>query len=112
MPDFLAFATFHIDHVISQKHGGKTSFNNLAYACPICNSHKGTDVGTVWGDEQIVFVPFFNPRHHNWNDHFVVESGLIVSKTIIADGTVNILRFNDVNRIIERQGMQEVGLYP
>ena len=112
MPDFLAFATFHIDHVISQKHGGKTNFANLAYACPVCNSYKGTDVGTVWGDEQLVFVPFFNPRLHNWHDHFLVENGLLVPQTIIAQGTTNILRINDVNRIIERQQMQEVGLYP
>ena len=36
-----------VDHVISEKHGGPTEAENLAYACVFCNRAKGTDVGSV-----------------------------------------------------------------
>ncbi len=112
MPDFLAFVAFHVDHVISIKHDGKTVFSNLAYACPICNCLKGSDIGTVGDEEHTLFIPFFNPRRHNWFEHFEVESGLILPRTPIAEGTIRIFQLNDLNRIIERQGMEAKGLYP
>ena len=36
-----SFYTFHIDHIISLKHGGKTILRNLANACPICIHETG-----------------------------------------------------------------------
>jgi|GEM_PF-3333130 len=30
------FFTFHIDHIISLKHGGEICAENLAYTCQIC----------------------------------------------------------------------------
>lgn len=48
---------FQLEHIISLKHGGKTALENLAYACPICNSGKGADIGTVLEDED-TFVQF------------------------------------------------------
>lgn len=32
-----------IDHIISVKHGGATTEDNLCYACIFCNLQKGTD---------------------------------------------------------------------
>ncbi len=43
--DFM-FLAFEIDHIISIKHGGGNEIANLAYACPHCNQHKGTDLTT------------------------------------------------------------------
>ena len=37
---------FQIDHVISLKHGGPSTIENLALACIFCNSYKGSDIGT------------------------------------------------------------------
>lgn len=31
------------DHIISEKHGGATDAENLAYACAFCNRAKGSD---------------------------------------------------------------------
>jgi 5-methylcytosine-specific restriction endonuclease McrA len=39
--------TLQIDHIISIKHGGGTSGDNLALACIFCNRQKGSDVGTI-----------------------------------------------------------------
>ena len=36
-----------VDHIISEKHSGPTSADNLAYACAYCNRAKGADVGSV-----------------------------------------------------------------
>ena len=30
-----------VDHIVSEKHGGLTVEENLAYACAFCNRHKG-----------------------------------------------------------------------
>ena len=47
LPEFAAMTRFQLEHIVSLKHGGKTTLENLAYACPICNSGKGTDLGTI-----------------------------------------------------------------
>lgn len=50
-----------VDHIISEKHGGPTTAENLAYACTFCNRFKGTDVGSIdWENNE--FSRFFNPR--------------------------------------------------
>ena len=36
-----------VDHIISEKHGGATQLDNLAYACTFCNRHKGSDIGSI-----------------------------------------------------------------
>ena len=36
-----------VDHVISEKHGGPTESENLAYACALCNRAKGSDIGSI-----------------------------------------------------------------
>ena len=33
MPERYASLPLQVDHVIAEKHGGETSFDNLAYAC-------------------------------------------------------------------------------
>jgi len=50
-----------VDHIISEKHGGPTQADNLAYACLFCNLHKGSDVGSFISGTQTL-VRFFNPR--------------------------------------------------
>ena len=63
------FLSFHIDHIIPLKHGGTNDTDNLAYTCPHCNQHKGTDFATLDRETgQAVFL--YNPRHQIWQDHF------------------------------------------
>jgi HNH endonuclease len=106
----LSFFAFHVEHILSLKHGGKTELNNLALACPICNLHKGTDIATVLPGFAEP-VRFFNPRLDNWLDHFSIElSGLIIAKTSIGEATVKILHLNHVDSIIERSEMLNRGI--
>ncbi|WP_308796258.1 HNH endonuclease signature motif containing protein [Tolypothrix sp. FACHB-123] len=38
---------FQVDHIISVKHGGSTTADNLCYACIFCNLQKGSDLGSI-----------------------------------------------------------------
>jgi hypothetical protein len=105
-----SFFTFHIEHIVSLKHGGKTVFDNLALACPICNLNKGSDVATFLIDVTTP-IRFFNPRIDSWVEHFEIEkSGLIFHKSNIGEATIKILDLNHPESIIERREMLRLGL--
>jgi hypothetical protein len=100
-----------IDHVISEKHGGPTQEDNLAYACLSCNQAKGSDVGSIhWETGQ--FVRFFNPRTDRWADHFALVGNRIDAVTAIGAVTARILGFNGAERLLERQMLQGLRRYP
>lgn len=100
-----------VDHIISVKHGGPTTAENLAYACAFCNRQKGSDIGSiVW--ETGEFVRFFNPRTDCWADHFQLDGVVIRPITEVAEVTVRILGFNDSTRLFERQELVDLGRYP
>jgi len=102
---------FQIDHIISVKHGGVTTEDNLAYACIFCNLQKGTDLGSiVWRTGEL--VRFFNPRRDFWGEHFRLDEAVIQPLTDIGEVTTRILEFNNEDRILERQTLIEVGRYP
>ena len=57
----LTFALHEIDHIVAVKHHGPTEADNLALACAMCNSHKGTDLTSI--DESTgEIVRLFHPR--------------------------------------------------
>jgi hypothetical protein len=89
-------ARFEIDHIQPRSRGGADTFENLALACQRCNSYRynfteGTD------PESQVSTQLFNPRLHQWNEHFVWEKGglLIRGKTSIGRATCDRLDLND-----------------
>jgi hypothetical protein len=62
----MSFATFECEHIVAEKHSGATTADNLALACPFCNRFKGTDLGSL--DPQTnLLTPFFHPRKHHWD---------------------------------------------
>lgn len=57
------------DHVTPVSKGGLTSFENVCLACRPCNEFKSDGmkvIDPVTGET----VPLFNPRIHEWHDHF------------------------------------------
>ena len=61
LPAEAAWAFYEIDHVIAEKHGGKTTVDNLAFACVPCNSYKGNDLTSI--DPQTgKLTRLFSPR--------------------------------------------------
>jgi hypothetical protein len=99
-----------VDHIISQKHGGLTESDNLAYACFFCNRRKGSDIGSVSNDGAL--VRFFNPRHDRWVDHFRIEGLLISAISEIGEATARILHFNADDRLLERRILAAAGKFP
>jgi hypothetical protein len=100
-----------IDHIISEKHGGLTLADNLAFACLACNWAKGSDVGSLVGEDG-QFVRFFNPRTDDWSEHFELHDEFIVPLTPVGEATCRILGFNRLERREERSILIGKGRFP
>ncbi|MFQ5631901.1 MAG: HNH endonuclease [bacterium] len=109
LPQSVALHKHEPDHIIPRQHGGETDENNLALACFRCNRYKGPNVGS-FDPQSNKLVPFFNPRKDFWKEHFQLEGAVIKPLTQEARVTVNIFRFNDEDRIIERLHLLRAGL--
>jgi HNH endonuclease len=109
-----AYFGCEVDHIISEKHGGLTNADNIAYACTTCNRSKGSDVGSiVMPLDSGVFSRFFNPSSDRWCDHFALDDEItIVPLSNIGEVTARILDFNSSERLLERQSLREIGQYP
>ncbi len=107
LPANLSFFSHEIDHIIAEKHGGKTEANNLAYTCWRCNRYKGTDLGSFdpqTGD----FCFLFNPRIQQWSEHFAVNNFNILGLTSVGRTTVKLLQFNNDEPIAERERLRKI----
>ena len=92
-----------VDHVISEKHGGRTTLSNLAYCCAFCNRHKGPDIATL--DVRKKLVPLFHPRRDEWHEHFRFQGLRILGISDIGKATARLLQFNAAARLEERRAM-------
>jgi hypothetical protein len=100
-----------VDHIISQKHGGSSSLDNLAFACMLCNQRKGTDIASV-DPATGNLVPLFHPRRDQWSDHFRIAREFIEPISRIGFLTIRLLQLNTVERQRERALLQRLGSYP
>jgi len=108
IPESMTWALHTIDHIIAEKHGGATAADNLALACTLCNSRKGSDLASI--DEQTGFIePLFHPRRDRWSDHFQLAGGRIEPRTAMGRVTTRLLHFNDTDRVQEHQLLVTLG---
>lgn len=98
----LSFFPHELDHIIAEKHGGKTIAENLALTCWRCNRHKGTDLGS-FDPHTNEFCFLFHPRSQSWQDHFSQNNYCIEGLTPEGRTTAKLLQFNTPERIAERQ---------
>lgn len=105
------FVSYAVDHIIAIKHGGGNELSNLAYTCPYCNQYKGSDFATFLESYDDIVV-LFNPRKHDWDEHFEAIDGEIIPLTRIGQASVKIFRFNEPDLLILRQILSQVGRYP
>ena len=102
-----------VDHIIAVKHGGLTEQDNLAFACAVCNRAKGTDIASlIPGTRKL--IKLFNPRTDAWADHFRLDmvTLLIEPTTDIGRVTAALLGFNEIERVLERQSLVQIGRFP
>jgi hypothetical protein len=100
-----------VDHIISEKHGGTTDANNLAYACAPCNRTKGSNVGSI-AERTGLLTRLYNPRIDKWHEHFKLDGTRVVGLSEVGEVTVRTLRFNDDDRLMEREVLRMKNRYP
>ena len=100
-----------VDHIVSRKHGGNSLFENLAYACVLCNRRKSGDVASI-DNASGQLVRLFHPRQDLWTDHFKVDGHSIRPLSEIGAATAKLLHFNAPERLAERALLQTLRKYP
>jgi 5-methylcytosine-specific restriction endonuclease McrA len=85
-----AFLPHEADHVIAEKHGGASIFENLACSCFDCNRFKGSDISSIDPISRKI-VPLYNPRTQAWGRHFRISGGEIIGRTTAGRATVKLL---------------------
>ena len=103
--------SYEADHIIAEKHNGKTVFENLAWACALCNRNKGPDISSIdpTNDE---IVPLFNPRKQQWKRHFRLNGPRIEPLTASGRATEFLLQLNIQDRIVQRLALMSEKRYP
>jgi 5-methylcytosine-specific restriction endonuclease McrA len=109
-PEDAVVYPYHVDHIISQKHDGKSTLDNLAWACFQCNVNKGSDIA-AYDSATGNLTPLYNPRLQVWIDHFELQQSLIVGKTPEGRVTVRLLQFNHLDQVDIRRGLISAGLW-
>jgi 5-methylcytosine-specific restriction endonuclease McrA len=109
IPESVTFAPHWIDHIVAEKHGGKTDPDNLANSCILCNQCKGSDLTSIDPDSGEI-VALFHPRRDRWQDHFRLEQGRIEPLTPVGRVTVRLLQLNQRDRVEERKHLAAAGL--
>jgi hypothetical protein len=98
----VTFAAHWIDHIVAEKHGGKTETENLANCCVLCNQRKGSDLSSIdYATGQI--APLFHPRRDRWAEHFRFVGSRIEPLTATGRATERLLQLNHADRIEERE---------
>jgi hypothetical protein len=100
---------FQIDHIIAEKHGGKTVESNLAFACPHCNRFKGPNIASLDPDSGEA-VRLFHPRKDRWEEHFQLDGARIVGRTAIGRVTVQVLAMNADDDLLVRLELLKEGI--
>jgi hypothetical protein len=108
-PAEVALLPFQIDHIIAEKHGGRTVSDNLALSCERCNSHKGPNIAGYLDGRH---VRLFNPRRDRWSDHFSWNGPYLVGKTDVGKVTIDVLAINLRYRVAIRNALIEEGIFP
>jgi HNH endonuclease len=101
-PEVFSFSPHEIDHVIAEKHGGKTIEENLALACKLCNTFKGSDIASV-DPLTLEITRLHNPTRDHWQEHFRLNGIELVPLTGIARTTIRLLQLNRSDRLAERR---------
>lgn len=112
-PALFTNASFHCEHIRPRNAGGRTTLDNLAWACPWCNSHKYTK--THAQDPRTGRrVPLFNPRRQQWSRHFAWTTDFmyIIGRTSTGRATVDTLHLNRPQLLNLRRLLHAAGEHP
>ena len=111
MPQEFDELTFEIDHIIPQKHRGKTSFSNLALSCFPCNKHKLSDLSGIDPKTRRI-SRIYHPRRMVWSRHFRWDGPWLVGRTAVGRATIVTLDINAPLRVRLRNELIANGEFP
>jgi hypothetical protein len=111
IPESFVGVPFHREHIIARQHGGTDKSENLALACPECNSAKGPNIASI-DPATGALISLFYPRVQPWATHFEVNGVQIRGRTGIGRATASLLDFNHPQRLIVRIAMRRRQLWP
>jgi hypothetical protein len=105
LPQLVFPVPFHVEHIRATQHGGGDELDNLAWACPTCNLHKGPNLTGI--DRQTDRIePLFDPRRQRWPDHFTLAAdGHLTGRTPTGRTTVITLAMNTHDQVSLRRLM-------
>jgi len=109
----LVLATFEADHIVPRTRGGATTLDNLALACPLCNTAKFTRLAGYDPDTNSL-VPLFNPRQQVWERPFrwSADHTEILGITPVGRATVAALNMNRPRVRLMRLRWRQMKLHP
>lgn len=107
-PETFTRVPFQIDHIISEKHGGPTTVENLALSCFFCNTHKGPNIAGL-DPETGELTRLFHPRRDEWQEHFRWQGPMLLGQSAVGRTTIEVLCINRANAVAVRQALQEEG---
>ncbi len=105
--------SFSVEHIKPIILGGKTTEQNLAYACLGCNSHKAIKIEAIDPFNEIK-VSLFNPRTQIWHEHFTWDKNFteIIGLTSTGRATIKALKLNRKGVMNLRWALFAVGKHP
>jgi hypothetical protein len=109
----LTAVTFEFEHIIPLVAGGRTIFENLCFACPMCNRHKAHRQIAPDPETQ-QNVALFHPHQQVWSEHFVwnEDASEIIGLTPTGRATVVALKMNRPQLIRLRQMWGKMDEHP
>ncbi len=104
---------FTVDHIVPKSFGGTDDFDNLSYACFLCNRLKSNKL-KVFDQVSEKWIPIFNPRIDFWTAHFSwgEDTTEIIGVTPIGRSTVISLRLNREKLVEYRKCLIPFGGHP
>ncbi len=104
---------FTIDHITPESQGGTDAFDNLAYACFLCNRLK-SDKSNILDAVSNNWTNLFNPRIQDWNEHFAWSEDLtkIIGLSAVGRVMVDVLQLNRSKLIAYREAVIPFGVHP
>lgn len=102
-----------VDHIVPLAREGETELDNLCLACVSCNGYKRDFVSAidpVTGVESALY----NPRLHEWNEHFRWDESRTTLEGVSAIGRATVARLqpNRPRTVRARRRWVEAGLHP
>ncbi len=109
LPQRLDILPFQLDQVISIKHHGPTSAENLALSCYNDNAYKGPNIAGI-DPVTGAITRLFNPRWDDWKEHFAWDGPELVGRTPIGRTTIDVLNMNLPERVEHRRLLVQAGV--